>query len=120
VCPNKLLLPPVQFSYIASQKVSSAGNVSILKFLEDNSIALRVNGKPLDIAPVKWLTGRGATNSDRMVAYTNEEKYCRFPLVPIQRQTAYYQGIRFIAPYIYAFGELEFVYPETVQYADGI
>lgn len=120
VCPGSLLLPPFQFSYIASQKVSSAGNVSILKFLEENSISLRVNGKALSIQPVKWLTGRGSGSTDRMVAYTNEEDRVRFPMVPIRRETAYYQGIRFTAPYIWAFGEVEFVYPETVQYADGI
>lgn len=120
VCPSKLLLPPLQFSYISSQKVSSAGNVSILKFLKENSIALNINGKELDIQPVKWLTGAGVGPSDRMVAYTNEENRVRFPMVPIRRETAYYQGIRFTAPYIWAFGQLEFVYPETVQYADGI
>lgn len=120
VCPGKLLLPPFQFSYIASQKVSSAGNVSILKFLEENSIALKINGKALDIQPVKWLTSRGETDTDRMVAYTNEENRVRYPMVPIRRETAYYQGIRFTAPYLWLFGEMEFVYPETVQYADGI
>jgi hypothetical protein len=120
VCPGKLLLPPAQFSYIASQKVSSAGNVSILKFLKENSIALEVNGKELDIQPVKWLTGRGVEGEDRMLAYTNEENRVRYPMVPIRRETAYYMGIRFIAPYIWAFGELELPYPETLQYADGI
>jgi hypothetical protein len=120
VCPSKLLLPPLQFSYIASQKVSSAGNVSILKFLEENSISLKVNGKMLDIQPVKWLTGRGAGGLDRMLAYTNEENRVRYPMVPIRRETSYYQGIRFTAPYIWAFGELELPYPETLQYADGI
>jgi len=120
VCPSKLLLPPAQFSYISSQKVSSAGNVSILKFLKENSIALNVNGKELDIQPVKWLTGRGEESQDRMVAYTNDESRVRFPMVPVRRETAYYQGIRFVAPYIWAFGVMEFVYPETVQYADGI
>ena len=120
VCPSKLLLPPLQFSYIASQKVSSAGNVSILKFLKENCIALETNGKELDIQPVKWLTGRGAAGADRMVAYTNDEQRVRYPMVPIRRETAYYQGIRFIAPYIWAFGVLEIPYPETIQYADGI
>jgi hypothetical protein len=120
VCPGKLLLPPAQFSYIASQKVSSAGNVSILKFLEENSISLKVNGKALDIQPVKWLTGRGVNGADRMLAYTNEENRVRYPMVPIRRETAYYLGIRFIAPYIWAFGEMEFPYPETLQYGDGI
>lgn len=120
VCPSSLLLPPAQFSYIASQKVSSAGNVSILKFLKENSICLQVNGKELDIQPVKWLAGAGVGPSDRMVAYTNLEDKVRFPMVPIRRETAYYQGIRFTAPYLWAFGEVEIVYPETVRYADGI
>lgn len=120
VCPGKLLLPPVQFAYISSQLISSAGSVSILKFLQDNSIALKINGVALDICPVKWLTGRGGSASDRMVAYTNDVDRVRFPMVPIMRETAYYQGLRFAAPYLWAFGEMEFVYPETVQYADGI
>lgn len=120
VCPDKLLLPPAQFSYISSQKVSSAGNVSILKFLKENSIALNINGKELDIQPVKWLTGAGVNSADRMVAYTNDEERVRFPMVPIRRETAYYQGIRFTAPYLWAFGEVEIVYPETIRYADGI
>lgn len=120
VCPDKLLLPPAQFAYIAGQKISTAGNVSILTFLEDNSISLRVNGRKLDIQPVKWLTGRGAAGANRMVAYTNNEDRVRFPMVPIRRETPYYLGIKFNAPYIWAFGEVEFVYPETVRYADGI
>lgn len=120
VCPGKLLLPPAQFSYLASQLISSAGNQSILKFLIENCITKQVTGKDLDIQPVKWLTGRGVGPSDRMVAYTNEENYVRFPMVPIRRETSYYMGIRYTAPYIWAFGEMEFVYPETVQYADGI
>jgi hypothetical protein len=120
VCPSKLILPPAQFSYIASQKVSSAGNVSILKFLKENSISLSINGSELDIQPVKWLTGAGVGPSDRMVAYTNDESRVRFPMVPIRRETAYYQGIRFTAPYLWAFGQVEVVYPETIGYADGI
>lgn len=120
VCPDKLLLPPAQFAYISSQKISTAGNVSILTFLEDNSISLRVNGRKLDIQPLKWLTGRGTGGADRMMAYTNDEERVRFPMVPIRRETPYYLGIKFNAPYIWAFGEVEFVYPETAVYRDGI
>lgn len=120
VCPDKLLLPPQQFAYISSQKVSTAGNVSILTFLEDNSISLRVNGRKLDVQPLKWLDGRGAAGADRMVVYTNDENRLRFPMVPVRRETPYYLGVKFNAPYIWAFGEVEFVYPETVRYADGI
>lgn len=121
VCPDKLLLPPQQFAYIAGKKAGTDGaGGSILKYLEENSLSLRINGRPLDIQPCKWLTGRGAGGTDRMVAYTNDESRVRFPLVPIRRETPYYLGIKFNAPYIWAFGEVEFVAPETVRYADGI
>ena len=120
VCPDKLLLPPAQYAYIASAKVSNDASKSILTYLEDNSISLRVNGRKLDIQPCKWLTARGAGGADRMVAYTNDENRVRFPLVPIRRETPYYHGIIFSAPYIWGLGEVEFVYPETALYMDGI
>lgn len=121
VCPDKLLLPPAKFAYIVSQKVSTAGNVSILKFLQDNSISLSVNGRALDIQPVKWLVNRGVGGAiDRMVCYTNQEDRVRFPMVPVRREAPYYLGIKFNATYIWAFGEVEFPYPETVLYRDGI
>jgi hypothetical protein len=120
VIPGKLILPPAQFAYITSQKVSSAGNVSIMKFLQENSITKSVTGKELEIVPCKWNTGAGYAGDDRMVAYTNDVSRVRFPMVPVRRETAYYQGLRFTAPYLWAFGQIEFVYPETVQYADGI
>jgi hypothetical protein len=120
VCPSKVLLPPVQFAYIAEQKVSSAGNMSILKYIKENSIALEINGTAIDIQPVKWATGRGAAGADRMTVYTNEEVRVRYPMVPIRRETAYYKGIRYTAPYLWALGVMEFPYSETVLYADGI
>ena len=119
-CPQNLLLPPAQYALIVSTKVSDAGNVSILTFLEQNSLSLKVNGKVLDIKPSKWLTGRGASGADRMLAYTNRNNLVRFPLVPVRRETAYYQSINFIAPYIYGYGAIEWVYPETAEYMDGL
>lgn len=120
VCPDSLLLPPAQFAYISSQKVSTAGSVSILTFLEDNAISLRVNGAKLSVRPVKWLDGRGVGSTNRAVVYSNNQERLRFPMVPIRRETAYYQGINFNAPYIWALGEVEIIYPETMLYTDGI
>ena len=120
ICPSDLLLPPTNFSDIAQRKIGSDGSVSILTYLEDNSISLRENGQKLNIRSSKWLTGRGAGGTNRMVAYTNDENRVRFPMVPIRRETPYYHGIQFNAPYVWAFGEVEFIYPETVIYRDGI
>ena len=82
--PEDLLIPPEQYSFIASTIVSSAGNQSLLTYLETNTIAYHQNGKPLNIRPVKWMKGRGVGGTDRMVAYTNDKKFVRFPMVPLQ------------------------------------
>lgn len=118
--PTELRLPPIQYGYLAATLISNAGNTSILKFLSDNSIAMTNNGRSLNIQPIKWLAARGVGGTDRMLAYTNDVDRVRFPMVPIRRETPYYYGIRFTAPYLWAFGELEVVYPETLRYADGI
>lgn len=126
VCPGKLLLPPTQFAYIVSQKVSTAGNISILKFLEDNCISLTINGKKLDIQPCKWLAGRGEVAgsppaaTDRMVCYTQDIDRVRFPLVPLQRTPLEYRSLYQLTTYFGRLGVVEFVYPETLRYADGI
>jgi hypothetical protein len=126
ICPTKLLLPPAQFAYITSQTVSSAGNISILKFLEDNCISLSINGKKLDIQPLKWLAGRGEQTgsplaaTDRMVVYTQDKTRVRFPMVPLQRTPLEYRSIYHLTTYFGKLGCLEIVYPETIYYADGI
>lgn len=126
VCPTKLLLPPTQFGYITSQTVSTAGNISILKFVQDNCITLSITGKKLDIQPVKWLVGRGvaagspSAATDRMVVYTQASDRVRYPLVPLQRTPLEYRSIYHLTTYFGRLGCVEFVYPECVRYADGI
>jgi len=120
VVPKKLLLPPAKFAYLVTQKVSDAGNMSILEYIKINNICTAKNNMPLDIQPLKWLNGRGAGGTDRMVAYTNEKKFLRFPLVPLQRTPLEYRGLRQMTTYYGRLGQVEFVYPETIGYADGI
>ena len=48
IMPSELRLPPVQFGYLVSTIVSSAGNISVLEFLRNNSLSNAANGKPLE------------------------------------------------------------------------
>jgi hypothetical protein len=120
VIPDQLRIPPVQFGMLVSRKVSDAGNISILEFLRNNSLSNAANGRPLNIQPVKWLTGLGAAATDRMVAYTRDRDRVRFPLVPLQRTPLENRSIYQITTYYGRLGVVEFVYPETVCYRDGI
>lgn len=120
VCPSKLLLDPVNYSRLVSTLVSTAGNVSVLKYLQDNSLSNSINGKPLDIQPLKWLTGRGTGGTNRMVVYSQAQDRVRFPLVPLQRTPLEYRNLHQLTTYFGRLGATEFVYPETVAYADGL
>lgn len=118
--PEDLLIPPEQYSFIASTIVSSAGNQSLLTYLETNTITYHQNGKPLNIRPVKWMKGRGVGGTDRMVAYTNDKKFVRFPMVPLQSVPIQYRGLYQLVTYYGKLGAVEPVYPETLNYMDGI
>lgn len=120
VMPDELRLPPVQFGYLVSQKVSDAGNISILEFLRQNSLCNAANGKPLNIQSVKWLTGLGASATDRMVAYSRDRDRVRYPLVPAQRTPLEYRSLYQLCTYYCRLGVVEWVYPETGGYMDGI
>ncbi|OON35609.1 hypothetical protein BTJ39_22295 [Izhakiella australiensis] len=118
--PRDLLLPPEQFGLLSSIIVSSAGNQSLLSYLRENTIAYHQNGVPLNIRAVKWLKGAGVGGTDRMVAYTNDKKYVRFPMVPLLSVPVQYRGIYQLTTYYGKLGAVESPYPETMAYVDGI
>lgn len=127
VMPKKILLPPAQFGYISTQTVSTAGNISILKYLLENNIVKASGGGDISIQPAKWLLGAGAGGTlglagtvDRMVAYTQRKDYVRYPMTQLQRTPVQYDSIFHKSTYYCRLGVVEVVYPETFAYRDGI
>lgn len=126
VIPDRLLLPPQQYGYLVSQLISQAGGDSILNFVLKNNLAAQ-NGRPLKIYPLKWLIGLGAGGTpgvlgtvDRMVAYTKDVDRVRYPLTGLMRTPIQYNSIYHVTTYFGKLGQMEFPYPETIGYADGI
>ncbi len=125
--PNRLLVPPTQFGQISTQTVSTAGNTSILKYLMENNI-LSTSGKgKLEILPAKWTVGAGtggtigtANGYDRMVAYTKDKNLVRFPMTMLQRTPVQFVSMYHLTTYYCRLGVVEFVYPETLAYRDGL
>lgn len=117
--PTHLLLPPLAMARL-TQPISEAGTKSILQYVREECLSNTVNGRLLEINPVKWLTGRGVGGTNRMVAYTKGEQFVRYPLVPMQRTPLEYRGLYQLTTYYASLGEVEFVYPETVAYCDGL
>ena len=126
VMPNRLLLPPGQYGYIAAQLISTAGNQSILSYLLENNISTR-SGTKLEILPLKWLIGSGVGGTqgtlgtvDRMVAYNKDKKYVQYPMTELQRTPLEYRSLFQIVTYWTRFGQIEWRYGTTAAYRDGI
>lgn len=126
VMPNRILIPPQQFGYISTAKVSNAGNISILKYILENNV-LKASGKgELTILPAKWLQGAGVggtlgtVGNDRMICYTKQKNYVRFPMTPLQHTPIQYDSIYHKTTYYCRLGVVEVVYPETIGYRDNI
>jgi hypothetical protein len=120
IVPSELRLPPLKFGLLVSTKVSTAGNVSVLRYFQENNITVTNGSKPLNIQPAKWLTGRGAAGADRMIAYTKEYDKIRFPQTPLQRTPLEWRSIYNLTTYWSKKGQVECTYPELLAYRDGI
>lgn len=125
--PAQLRIPPAQFGYISTQKVSSAGNISILKYILENNLLITSGRGTLDIQPVKWLVGAAAggtigvaSGDDRAVVYTRDPNYVRYPMTTLQRTPLQFESIYHKTTYYCRLGQVEVVYPETIGYFDGL
>lgn len=126
VMPNRLLLPPAQYGYLASTMVNTAANYSILTYLLENNICTK-SGTKLEILPLKWLIGAGVGGTpgtlgtvDRMVAYNKDKKYAQFPMTELQRTPLEYRSLYQITTYWSRIGQVEFRYSTTFGYRDAI
>ena len=118
--PNHILIPVEQFGALVTRKVSDDSERSILTYVLENNLTVQQGGE-LTISPCKWCSGRGSSNSDRMVVYMNRvDRICFNLTQPLRRMDTEYSDMRIKIPYIAQFSEVRFLYPSTVRYLDGI
>jgi hypothetical protein len=128
VVPSRLLIPPAAFGLISTAKVSSAGNVSILKYIQENNILTTSGRGKLEIYPCKWCNGIASGGTigtsgagfDIMCAYTKDKKRVRYPMTLLQRTPVQYNSMWHMVAYFCRLGQLEIVYPETIGYSVGL
>lgn len=127
VMPKQVLIPPQQLGALSTAKVSDAGNVSVLKYVLENNIVNSSGQGKLEIIGDKWNIGAGVGGTigvqdghDRMVVYTNEKDYVRYPMTLLQKTPLQYESIYHKTTYFCRLGVVEVVYPETIGYFDGL
>ena len=120
IMPNRILVSQRIMSAL-SIPIAPLSGVSILKYLQDNAICKIIDGKDLEIVPVKWASGAGAAGTDRMVAYVPGLDNLASIFSPMQQYGAMeVRDVAFHQHYRFAFGGLQLRYPEKMAYRDGL
>lgn len=120
--PNHILLPYEQFNYLATTRVSDLAEKTILAFLSENNVA-KQNGSDLYIGATSWCKGAGEDGKDRMVVYSNKERFLAMDeLVPLTRAMTGPNVEQFCYDTAYAgnLSEVEIFYDQTMIYVDGV
>jgi len=118
--PNQILIPVYQFGQLVTRKVGTTGDKSILTYIKENNIVAQ-QGKNLEIFPCKYCYHAGTDSADRMVVYINQVEKIRYhQTAPLRRLNTEMADLAFKVPYVAQVSEVEFNYPTTVYYVDGI
>lgn len=113
-----LLLPTAQWNYIANTYRADGSDRTILQALAANSPYLKSAD---NVKPVAELAGAGAGGTDRMMCYTKTtDKVVLHIPMPIKFTAAERRGLGFQVPGEAKIAGVEFRYPGSARYADGI
>jgi len=116
--PNTLLLPTAQWNYLAGTPRSDNSDTTLLAWLIANSPYLSSDA---DIIPATELAGAGSGPSDRMMAYDKDMDKVVFHIpMPLRFTEPQRKGRGFEVPGEFKLSGIEFRYPGSARYADGI
>lgn len=120
IVPNHIILPPAILAKLATTKYGTNADRTAFRYLVENNLSKAAGGVDPQFVSSRWATKLANGQSDRIVAYVNDLDYIRYSMVPIRREESYHdQAFRYNTPYLWALGEVEIVYPETIVYVDG-
>lgn len=115
--PTKMLIDPVNYSYLLRPLAIGGVNYnSIAEYISRNSICMAVNGKQLEIVPVKWLASNANTGLSHaaFVLYTPDYDKVRLPVTPLQHTPIQYDGLFQKTTYFAKIGSIEIPYTSTI------
>lgn len=115
---DTLALPIAQWNYIMSTPRSANSDTTIAQYVAANSPFLNsIN----DIVKVSELKDAGAATTDRMMVYTKDEDKVVFHIpMPYKFLETQPKGVGFEVPGMFRLAGVEFRYPLSAAYRDGI
>jgi hypothetical protein len=119
---DTLLLPWSKFQKIATTRMSSDTDESILSFVQRNNAYTATTGRPLTIRGLRGLDTAGVSGVPRMISYRNDPQVLKLHMPMPHRFLPVYQSgpLRWDVPGVMRLGGLDIRLPKEVNYTDGI
>lgn len=118
---DTLLLPPARFGQLATTRLGSVNDTTIMDFVKKANVYTVTTGRELDIQPLSELVGIGAGATDRMVAYKKHPDVLTFHFpMPLEFLPPQPKGIGFLVPGQFRLSGVEVRYPLACGFSDGI
>ncbi len=118
---SRILLPPSRYALLVGTRMKDGNDRTVMRYIKENCLSTESNNRPVEIYPCKELAGAGANGKDRMVLYTKNPRFLRFPVTMLHRTAPQQQHqLHFSTVFYCAMSAVEMIYPETVLYVDGI
>lgn len=119
---DTLLLPWSKFQVIATKRMSTDSDESILSFFIRNNAFTAMTGRALTIRGLRGLDTAGVSGVPRLIAYRYSPEVLKLHMpMPHRFLPAYQSGpLRWDVPGVMRLGGLDVRLPKEVSYVDGI
>lgn len=116
-----IVMSPSAFAYIASTPRSDTSDKTILQFLKENNIAKVEKGIDINFTPGFGLDTAGAGSTKRLMAYVKSDlRLVMHVPLPLRFLAPQLLGLSVQIPGEYKYSGVEFRYPKSAYYMDGI
>lgn len=118
---NTILLPGTVLAWLASTPRSDNSDMTILEYIKENNIAKTERSITLDIRTGFGLDTAGTGGTKRAMLYNKDPGKVKMHIpMPIKFLPPQANGLLFEVPGEYKYGGVEFIYPKSALYADGL
>lgn len=119
---DRLLLPWSKFQLIATTRMSTDNNETILQYFQRNNVYTAMTGQQLTIRGLRGLDTAGVSGVPRMIAYRYSPQVLKLHIpLPHRFLPVFQEGpLRWTVPGIMRLGGLDIRLPKEVVYCDGV
>lgn len=118
---DTLLLSQDRYALIATKRLSSDSETTVLEYIQRVNIYTIRTGRPLTIRAVFGLETAGAGSTQRLMAYRRDPAVVKMHIpMPLRWLQARENLLKYEVPGIFRVGGVEFRRPGAARYLDGI